>query len=453
MIPHAAPSAGFSRWVHLDVLRGIAILLVLGAHTPFRLPDETFGHGFYDLWRRLGWVGVDLFFVLSGFLIGGLLFAEHRRHGGIHFGRFLLRRTLKIWPAYLVFLAAAFAWDVRYAPDHSAGLLTRIGASAHAIWPYLIHVQNYLDTPMIERIGHAWSLAVEEHFYLLLPLLLLGMGWWAHRRKRVTGGPPVTPFRSLPWIGLGLAIVCLGLRCHAWQTSVEFDEFKLHWPTHLRIDSLFAGVVLAYAVQFSRGWIESLRPWRWAILGGGVGCFAPFAWIPLTTGFACTIGFTLLAIGSMALVLAAWFQSVPSPHPAIHFAAEPPIALGIAQRCLLAITLVLAKVGERSYSIYLWHMPFTVPVVMKLHGRTGNMGLWGSRWHYSVVTGIYVLGAIGLGSILFALVEAPSVALRDRWFPSRSRFEAKRREILAKDPSRKLHLPSPDSSEQLRPAV
>src|SRR5882724_9543712 len=80
------PSLGGPRWVYLDVLRGVAILLVLGIHTCFRLPADAWGHLFFDTWRRVGWVVVDLFFVLSGFLIGGLLFAEFRNKGRIRYG-------------------------------------------------------------------------------------------------------------------------------------------------------------------------------------------------------------------------------------------------------------------------------------------------------------------------------------------------------------------------------
>src|SRR5438128_1927817 len=95
--PRASGGGGTSgppRLIYLDVLRAAAILLVLGAHTrEFNLPDNTFGHRFFDIWRNIGWVGVDLFFVLSGFLIGGLLFAEYRKYRGIYFGRFLIRRA------------------------------------------------------------------------------------------------------------------------------------------------------------------------------------------------------------------------------------------------------------------------------------------------------------------------------------------------------------------------
>lgn len=393
--------AGGVRWVHLDVLRALAILLVLGPHTPFRLPDNSIAHDFFQSWREIGWIGVDLFFVLSGFLIGGLLFHEQRSQGGIRFGRFFLRRTFKIWPSYLVFLAATFVWDVRAC---SGSLASRLSDSLHAIWPYLIHIQNYYS-PLVERIGHAWSLAVEEHFYLLLPLLLVGMRRW--RRNNVSANP----FRGLPWVCLGLAAVCLGLRFWAWRGAEEFDEFKNHWPTHLQIDSLFVGVTLAYGVHFARPTIETLRPWRWIIGLGGSACLLAFAWIPFRSLFNATLGYSLLAVGSMGLVLVAWFASVP----AVGAAAVVPAQAGLFRKTVQGCTGLLAMVGARSYSIYLWHMPFTVPVMMKLRA---HIGLWDSRWHYPVMMAIYALLAMGFGSIMFALIEAPAVLLRERWFPS-----------------------------------
>src|SRR2546423_3391770 len=153
----AAPVAS-RRWIYLDVLRALAILLVLGAHTPFRLPRETLLYPLFSLWKRIGWVGVDLFFVLSGFLIGGLLFADHRKRGAICYRRFFLRRFFKIWPAYLVFLAGTFAWDVGKGPG---ALSYNVRRSARAMLPNLVHAQNYY-APLAERIGHALALAVEE---------------------------------------------------------------------------------------------------------------------------------------------------------------------------------------------------------------------------------------------------------------------------------------------------
>jgi peptidoglycan/LPS O-acetylase OafA/YrhL len=402
----AAPAAS-RRWIYLDVLRAVAILLVLGAHTPFRLPPETLFYPLFALWKRIGWAGVDLFFVLSGFLIGGLLFAEHRRRGAICYRRFFLRRFFKIWPAYLVFLAATFAWDVREGP----GSLSRnVGRSAKAMWPYLVHAQNYY-APLVERIGHAWSLAVEEHFYLLLPLLLAGMSWWAARRQRIAiaradaaGNQTPSPFGAMPWVCLGLAVLCLGLRAIGWRTRTEgeFDPFVHHWPTHARIDSLFVGVALAYAVNFAPHRIEALRRRWWLVAVLSIACFAPIARAEFDSALICTIGYTLLAAGSAGLVLLAWWAS--EGHATGSGRTHAPSGLP---------TRALARVGSYSYSIYLWHMPFTVPVVIRLQN---HLGLWQSPLHYALMMAIYIAASVGLGAVMYHAVELRALALRERWF-------------------------------------
>src|SRR5438270_7344794 len=101
-----SPTSSGSRLPGLDLLRGIAVLLVLGRHMWDVPPDVQHPLGrVLEVWQRGGWVGVDLFFVLSGFLVSGLLFSEYKQFGTVSPGRFLLRRGLKIYPAFYVFLA------------------------------------------------------------------------------------------------------------------------------------------------------------------------------------------------------------------------------------------------------------------------------------------------------------------------------------------------------------
>ena len=135
------------RVFELDVLRGIAILLVMGVHVPA-----------YPIWSTFGVFGVDLFFVLSGFLISNLLFSEYIRTGDIGFRRFFIRRAMKLYPSfYLLLLATAVYCFLRNVPF-----------SARDLFGEATLTQNYIGS----KWGHTWSLAVEEHFYVLLPLAM-----------------------------------------------------------------------------------------------------------------------------------------------------------------------------------------------------------------------------------------------------------------------------------------
>jgi peptidoglycan/LPS O-acetylase OafA/YrhL len=153
-----------SRNRELDILRGLAILAVILNHAgPETIPnfpqlDGAAGFLFWQI-KGIGWSGVDLFFILSGFLIGGSLINEIEKHGHIDLKLFWLKRCFKILPSYGALLI----------------ILTLTGAAQltlQQIPVFLLFLQNYL-APQV--VGPTWSLAVEEHFYVLLPLLLTGL--------------------------------------------------------------------------------------------------------------------------------------------------------------------------------------------------------------------------------------------------------------------------------------
>jgi peptidoglycan/LPS O-acetylase OafA/YrhL len=169
----------FLRNSRLDILRAVAVLLVLGRHSTGPI-----------FWNKVGWVGVDLFFVLSGFLISGLLFVEYQRTGDINWGLFFIRRGFKIYPAFYAMIFVTFLWQL---VKHQ-GIRWR---------PYLTEVLFYQSYQPDRLWGHTWSLAVEEHFYILLPLLLLLMVKF--QRKRAASDP----FRMIPVVCSILAIFSL----------------------------------------------------------------------------------------------------------------------------------------------------------------------------------------------------------------------------------------------------
>src|SRR5271156_911680 len=192
----------------LDVLRCVAILLVLFHHSAV-LPSIS----------RVGYVGVDMFFVLSGFLISGLLYREYEKRGAISFKRFFIRRGLKIYPAFYVMLLVTFIVQL------AAGKLSGWGAYAREI----LFVQNYKPAIWL----HCWSLGVEEHFYILLPILLLLLIRFS--------SSSANPFRAIPRAFLVVAVMCFVLRlATVYLTPPEsYDGASITMPTHLRIDELF----------------------------------------------------------------------------------------------------------------------------------------------------------------------------------------------------------------------
>src|ERR1700686_137860 len=217
-----SPHSGQNRLASLDVLRGVAILLVLFNHMPAKDIHWSLLSGL----RSFGWTGVDLFFVLSGYLISSLLFRELNQTNTLNVGRFLLRLGFKIWPSYYV----AYGLMVL---SHTTSFALR-GRSYQLLplllpqWPNLIFIQNYW--PAAARWPHSWSLAVEEHFYIALPLLLLFL--W--KKGKATLVPRICAF-----IGISILLarfVCGDVWGYAWDA--------LYYPTDLRADGLMFGVLI-----------------------------------------------------------------------------------------------------------------------------------------------------------------------------------------------------------------
>src|SRR3954453_276119 len=212
------------RRLDLDVVRGVAILLALGWHFNHGSSGNRVLDALQFPGTTLGWAGVDLFFVLSGFLLGRLVLKEHFATGRFDGRRFTIRRMLKLWPVLYVFLAV----QAVAGPESWTTFL----------WQNALHIQNYAGT----SLRHLWSLAVEEHFYLVLAVLF---PCFARRR----GSP-----RLLVGVLVGVLVAALALRI--WGTTLGVSEVRLQWRTHFRVDSLAAGVLLA---GLSGRWAERVE--------------------------------------------------------------------------------------------------------------------------------------------------------------------------------------------------
>jgi len=370
------------RLVQLDFLRGVAILLVLLHHTPMPGSDLGAIQPFVAPFIGLGWSGVDMFFILSGFLVGGLLFNEIAKTGSLNAGRFLIRRAFKLWPSYAVFIIY-YAAKLIHRGDSISGTL-------YALWPNFVHLQNYIhvENPFALAPEHTWSLAVEEHFYLALPLLLLFLTRGA-RRERLS---------LIPWISVALLIVCLGLRMTNF--SRPFYRYTQLFPTHLRIDTLFLGVCLSYLYHFNPALWRRFAARKSVPFVLGLAFVAPMLWLPEASPFVFTVGFTMLAFGYACLLIAAVpLPGEPAPVSALW---RNPLVRGVAW------------IGLYSYSIYLWHRDLGLEPVE--HWLEPVWRGFGTAWQGALFLILGISAAVISGCVMGKLVEFPVLRLRERFF-------------------------------------
>ncbi len=382
--------ASSGRIRQLDLLRAAAVLLVLGRHLPW-CPEGMLRpvRWAYDTWRFVGWVGVDLFFVLSGFLVGGLLMAEYRRRGALDVKRFLIRRALKIYPAFYLLLALTAA--VVLLRDPSADNLRRTVAEA-------VYLQNYLPGLW----PHTWSLAVEEHFYLLLAA---GLSLMVARRA---GGRD--PFRGLLVVVPLLGLLILMVRV-ANVNALPLQSRTHRFATHLRVDSLLWGVLLAYLYHYRRERLASwIRPRRWFLVILAVELLAPVAFCDVfSSRFMLSLGLTCNALGFWLVIALSLFWH--GDHPT-RTGRRPD---GPVMRCLL-------EIGVDSYSIYLWHVPvfmLLAPPVLALLTAGQTSPVLVTAGYLATAAGVMSAGIL-VGVTASRLIERPVLALRNRLYPSRS---------------------------------
>lgn len=285
----------------LDGLRALAILSVVAFHTSVfsaytTAHKQSLGElGAVQQWLFNLWSGVDVFFVLSGFLIGRILLRELEATGRISYAAFLARRSLRIFPAYYVVLTAVLLLVVPRAPRAFAYLFeTRDFDSLAAVaWANYAYVSNYVVEPgAANPMSWAWSLCIEEHFYLLLPPLL----WLASRGPR--GALPLAL-----GLGIGAPLVARAL-VYASDPGVSVRE--VYFQSHFRFDELFVGVALAHAhLQPSRALARATaRAGLWLPIAGllAIACVWAFGSPSASGAFRVVFQFPLLALGTGAIL-------------------------------------------------------------------------------------------------------------------------------------------------------
>lgn len=353
------------RITQLDFLRGIAILLVLFRH-----------HRFNDTLQLIGWVGVDLFFVLSGFLISSLIYEEEKKTGAFSASRFLIRRGFKIYPIFYLFISISVVFILTseyffnyHKPDFFKRTLIEC-----------FFLQNY----SAGLWGHTWSLAVEEHFYLLICFLLWGI---------------INRFRSiysfLPVIYCLFIIVIVAIRILNYHYNSDIGYLSHMYPTHLRMDSLMVGCLLSYYYAYKKNQIlktvnSSLK--KILLAGGSLSLLIVALSFSLFSEFMVTIGFTLISISFAGL---------------LHF------FLNVKEQVLNSFFVKpvftnISRIGFYSYSIYLFHM--FLPSIFE------NTTYFNSI-DYRVRFFLYSVVSIGAGAMVYIVVESRVLKFRDQYYP------------------------------------
>jgi peptidoglycan/LPS O-acetylase OafA/YrhL len=339
----------------LDGLRGLSILAVMLYHNDYSLVG--------------GYLGVDVFFVLSGFLITSLLFDEWRRRGRIALKRFYARRALRLFPALATLLAigTAFALAFPRAPQ-SPHVLRGVEYS-------LLYVSNWFnarDAFLLGPLAQTWSLSVEEQFYLVWPLMFIGL-------LRLTKG------RHPAWI-----VALIAAAFAAWRAlflAHGASTWRIYNGTDTRADSLLIGAATALAMAR-----------------------------PATTALLRRSRVTPLAAGAGILLIGWLMLHFPLQWPGYGYGVFSLVALAaaaIVAQVLSRPTSVLARVlsvrwlvwiGRLSYSLYLWHLPifgFVKADRLGLSERTA----WLIRWPLSFLAAM----------CSFYYIERRFLRLRDRF--------------------------------------
>jgi peptidoglycan/LPS O-acetylase OafA/YrhL len=353
----------------LDLLRALAIIVVVVYHAGimgFPLSEDV---------HRFGWIGVDLFFVLSGYLIGGQLLAPLARGQRIDLGTFFARRALRIMPAYFFVLAVYFllpSW--REYPEMSQPL-----------WRFLLSVQN-IALHGGTAFSHAWSLAVEDQFYLILPLVLLVL----YSRPRAA----VVIACVIVFGGIVLRAI-LAFQNLA-DAGVSFRGFQawIYYPTWTRLDPLVFGVGIAAIEKFRPRWWESLTsvaPWIWL---PALALISYALWLgegDHVTVRACVWQFPLVALGMVALLVCAVSPRLPLRRVAIPGAA---FIASIAYSAYLIQKFVIHAVAEFCATHHI--SPASAPALIGVE-----------------------LCVYAAATILFFTVERPFLQLRRRLAPGK----------------------------------
>ena len=360
-------SGSFVRAPGLDTLRASAIVAVMSFHMIAVLPEN------WTVVTQFGWMGVDLFFVLSGYLIGSQLLLPYANGERPSILQFYRRRFFRILPAYLVVVTLYACWPA-----------WREARGFGPVWKFLTFTENFLFDPHNRSFSHVWSLCVEEHFYLVLPLLVAAMMLKPSARRTVVliGG----------LMGGGIAFRGVAMM-HHW----DFYKF-IYYPTHMRLDGLLVGVSLALVKVFRPEWWATGKRRGHAAFFSGLALVAAVMWAFRDEGmgretgwpeWGMIFGLPVLAIGLGLIVASSLSEN------------------GWLSRWRLPGAQAIATLA---YGLYMTHKAIVHLDRLYLPTLTANQDFR--------AVAIYVVSCVAAAALLHFAVERPFLRLRD-WLENR----------------------------------
>jgi len=363
----------------LDHLRALAIIMVLFYHyRMFQHPE------WLDKSMHFGWTGVDLFFVLSGYLISSQLFSEMSKGKSILFSEFFIKRFFRIIPAYLTVLAIYFLVPAFHERE-----------ALPPLWKFLTFTQNFgFDIKNFGTFSHVWSLCVEEHFYLFLPLVLMSLIHFKAERKGVILLFALFVFgfaaRLCSWYGY--------IAPHAGNDDYWITWYKfMYYPTYNRLDGLLAGVAIAALFEFK----------------------------PLVKERITKHGNIIFAI-SLVVLTAAYFLCLDQSSFAASIFGYPVVAAGYGLMVIAAVSpscflyknnsQVTSLIAKLSFALYLCHKG-VIHVAQPLLEKAGFTSNGNSMFVACLL--VSMLAAF----ILNKTVEAPFLLLRQKILAKRKQIQ------------------------------
>jgi peptidoglycan/LPS O-acetylase OafA/YrhL len=347
----------------LDRLRGLAILLVLVCHAA-----SVFPHWAVPVASQ-GWIGVDLFFVLSGFLITGILWDSREKPG--YFVSFYGRRILRIWPAYIILLAFAF-FLLPIAKRIVGGPALEFPSETLGLWPYLVMIQNLFSKALMASavLNVTWSLAIEEQFYVVWPAFIRYVPWRA----------------ALPFL---VASILAAPLLRIWAMHQGYPQLAIYMNPLTHGDGLLCGAVAAIWLRIRKLKRRHLLVAGVALMGVGMAIFVPICPAIITSQYCHPLVFTATALSSTGLLLVALVSE----------------NTGRTLHRRLFMNRIIAFFGYISYSLYLYHsFIFRFAVSEKLAARL-------DVWHYLFLTRcLMALCGVGL-SVLLAWISRVTIEM------------------------------------------